>query len=224
MTRLSKILAFTLLFASFAVPLNASACTEPRPTGSAGSATASTYVTGITGYNDKIRVTWKTTNSGTINVSLIGMGPDTGLTFTGGYNNTSYANRVVKLSTHQVVGSPTQHYWMINNVHRLDIHGMPASGSWFYHSTMNFRGASGALFGIGTGSGESTPGSGNINGKLIFTGADNGSQYTQNRWVSFPPASGCTDPVAAAAYSRGAMLARSFFPEVEVVTRQWWMS
>ncbi len=205
------------------VPLQASACTDARPSGQAGNGTTNTYVTGIIGTGGPhIRVLWRYAGLGGLNDTLISFGADAGITSVAntGWPGTTAANRVT-LVTPVLGGTSTgrRHFLRINGSHDLELVG-PLQG--LVGPQMMFRGASGMLHSVRGGVVPLASDPTQVYGTLQFLGTDNGSLLDRGVTVV---SDDCDYPTGQfGSEVRNSMLARSFFPELEAITRQWWES
>lgn len=220
-----KLIASLALLLTTLVALPASACTDPRPSGSAGSAAVpmATYVVGMVAAGSQIRVYFHYAGVATPSQQLISMGPDTGITFSGGYLGSGYANRIVSITPQNGFSGPGGAWrtsLRINGTHDLVFNGSDG----LIGSGGVFRGASGGLTRVSGTTRPSYIHPGEVDGILMFDGTDNGAALQRTMTVvgAEEPGTPCTEPEAARVVPRSGALA--FFPELAAVTRQWWES
>lgn len=223
MHKLHKLTAFLSLVITLAFSATGHACTDNRPTGTAGG--AGKYITGIIGTGGpSIRVWWRYAGLGGIYQTVIPFGADSGITSTLGTGHPGYTaqNRVTSLVAYHTGSS---HYWQINGSALLEFSGPGLAGVMSVGSggtsAMSWTGAAGMLREIRGGTVESWTEPGELLGRFEFLGT-NSSGVETTGYAFLISSDECEPPVAALARSRRVMLARSFFPEVERVTRQWW--
>ncbi len=215
-------LLFTLLFT--ATP--SSACTDARPTGSVGVGT-NTYITGIAGTGGpSILVFWKYVGLDTLRVSTISLGTNTGITTVlgSGWAGKTAADRVVRVAgIHMYTSDGVRNFLRINGTHDLEFTGEGIANGALMGSPLYYRGVGGMLHSIKGGVGQSWVNPAEQIGRLEFVGTDNGSLVSGN--ISVVSSTSCDHPTAELGVTtRRSMLARSFVPELEAITRQWWES
>jgi hypothetical protein len=218
-----------LLFASFASSPG-QACTDPRPIGTAGSNAVpmGAYIVGMTGYGDSIKVFYMVPGSSNRYSQLIHPGPDTGITFTGGYNAFNYAGRIVSVEARNGylgTGGTWRTYLRINGTHDLEFVG---SDGLIGNVKRQYRGTGGGLTRVYGWTKPSPIHPGQYDGQIIFNGIDNGASDPYGAYTLLgagEPGYPCTEPEAALQLEpRAVRLARSFFEEPRREPREWWQT
>lgn len=232
MHKLHKLTAFLSLVITLALSATGHACTDNRPTGQAGhtpvDGVTGTYVTAIFGTGtSSVRVWWRIAGLSNTYQTDISLGSDTGIVTTAnsGWKGVNPATRVTQLQAYR---SGNSYYWMINGdpSRSLEFTGPGIAGIMSVGSGMSglyWTGGAGVLKMIRGGTTQSWSDPNETLGRFEFFGKNSSGIDTVGYAYLFS-ADECEPPLAAIDRARRVMLARSFFPELETITRQWWDS